>query len=64
MDAWNNRDKYPLHPVWLLTGPRGIGKATLAYKLARMVYGNVGDFSAPLEMTCGALCVHEKRSFV
>ena len=44
MDAWNNRDKYPLHPVWMLTGPRGIGKATLAYKLARMVYGNVGDF--------------------
>ena len=44
MDAWNNRDKYPIHPVWMLTGPRGIGKATLAYKLAKMVYGNVGDF--------------------
>ena len=44
MDAWNNRDKHPIHPVWMLTGPRGIGKATLAYKLARMVYGNVGDF--------------------
>lgn len=44
MDAWNNREKHPIHPVWMLTGPRGIGKATLAYKLARMVYGNVGDF--------------------
>ena len=44
MDAWNNRSTYPIHPVWILTGPRGIGKATLAYKLARMVYGNVGDF--------------------
>jgi len=44
MDAWNNRDKHPIHPVWMLTGPRGIGKATLAYKLAGMVYGNVGDF--------------------
>ena len=44
MTAWNNRDNYPIHPVWMLTGPRGIGKATLAYKLARMVYGNVGDF--------------------
>ena len=44
MDAWNNRDKYPLHPVWMLTGTRGIGKATLAYKIAKMVYGNVGDF--------------------
>jgi len=44
MTAWNNRDNHPIHPVWMLTGPRGIGKATLAYKLARMVYGNVGDF--------------------
>ena len=25
-------------------GPRGIGKATLAYKIAKMIYGNVGDF--------------------
>ena len=44
MDAWNNRDTHPIHPVWMLTGPRGIGKATLAYKIAKMVYGNVGDF--------------------
>ena len=44
MDAWNNRDSHPIHPVWMLTGPRGIGKSTLAYKIARTVYGNVGDF--------------------
>ena len=44
MDAWNGRDKHPIHPVWMLCGPRGIGKATLAYKIAKMVYGNVGDF--------------------
>ena len=44
MDAWAARDTHPIHPVWMLTGPRGIGKATLAYKIARMVYGNVGDF--------------------
>ena len=25
MDAWNNRDKHPVHPVWMLCGPRGIG---------------------------------------
>lgn len=43
-DAWNGRDAHPIHPVWILTGPRGIGKATLAYKIAKMVYGNVGDF--------------------
>ncbi|MBO4700935.1 MAG: AAA family ATPase [Alphaproteobacteria bacterium] len=44
LGAWNNRDKHPIHPVWMLTGPRGIGKATLAYNIAKMVYGNVGDF--------------------
>ena len=44
MDAWAARDAHPIHPVWMLTGPRGIGKATLAYRIAKMVYGNVGDF--------------------
>lgn len=44
MDAWARRDTHPIHPVWMLTGPMGIGKATLAYKIAKMVYGNVGDF--------------------
>lgn len=44
LSAWNARDVHPIHPVWMLTGPRGIGKATLAYKIAKMVYGNVGDF--------------------
>ncbi len=44
MNAWEMRDTHPVHPVWMLTGPRGIGKATLAYKIARNVYGNVGDF--------------------
>ncbi len=42
--AWEQRDAHPIHPVWMLTGPTGIGKATLAYKIAKMVYGNVGDF--------------------
>ncbi len=44
LTAWNNRNEHPIHPVWMLTGPKGIGKATLAYKIAQMVYGNVGDF--------------------
>ena len=44
VDAWEKRDEHPIHPVWMLCGPRGIGKATLAYKIAKMVYGNVGDF--------------------
>ncbi len=44
MTAWERRDSHPIHPVWMLTGPMGIGKATLAYKIAKMAYGNVGDF--------------------
>ena len=44
IDAWNKREVHPIHPVWMLCGPRGIGKATLAYKIAKMVYGNIGDF--------------------
>lgn len=43
-NAWRGRANHPIHPVWMLTGPRGIGKATLAYKIAKTVYGNVGDF--------------------
>ena len=43
-DAWDRRDKHPVHPVWMLSGARGIGKATLAYKIAKMVYGSIGDF--------------------
>ena len=44
LSAWGRRETHPIHPVWMLTGPNGIGKATLAYKIAKMVYGNVGDF--------------------
>ena len=40
-DAWAKRDNYPIHPVWLLTGPKGIGKATIAYKLARRIFSDV-----------------------
>lgn len=44
LDAWEKRNEHPIHPVWMLTGPKGIGKATLAYKIAKKVYGNIGDF--------------------
>ncbi len=44
LQAWNARDSHPIHPVWMLCGPRGIGKATLAYKIAKQVYDTVGDF--------------------
>jgi len=41
LDAWGKRDSYPIHPVWLLTGPRGIGKATLAYKITRRIFSDL-----------------------
>jgi DNA polymerase-3 subunit delta' len=34
LDAWNSGR---MHHAWLLAGPRGIGKATLAYRIARFV---------------------------
>ena len=34
LDAFNSER---LHHAWLITGPKGIGKATLAYKFARFV---------------------------
>ncbi|MCL1892100.1 MAG: AAA family ATPase [Alphaproteobacteria bacterium] len=43
-EAWARRNEYPLHPVWMLAGARGIGKATMAYQIAHQVYGNIGDF--------------------
>lgn len=42
--AWNLKDKFPIHPVWMFTGTKGIGKATLAHTLAKEIYGDVGDF--------------------
>lgn len=34
LEAWND-DR--MHHAWLLTGPRGIGKATLAWRIARFL---------------------------
>jgi len=38
LDAWNRKGEYPIHPVWMLAGVKGIGKATLAYRIARFVF--------------------------
>ncbi|MCL2758292.1 MAG: AAA family ATPase [Alphaproteobacteria bacterium] len=38
IDAFGKRDEYPVHPVWILSGTRGIGKSTLAYHIARYVF--------------------------
>ncbi len=36
-----------MHHAWLLTGPTGVGKATLAYRLARSVLSPGADPNAP-----------------
>ncbi|MBC9248188.1 DNA polymerase III subunit delta' [Paracoccus sp. 11-3] len=40
-----------LHHAWMLTGPRGVGKATLAWAIARWMLsgGNSDDLSVPSE---------------
>ena len=36
------------HHAWLITGPKGVGKATLAYRFARRLLGAARDPSSPL----------------
>jgi DNA polymerase III subunit delta' len=36
------------HHAWLITGPKGVGKATLAYRFARRLLGAVPDPWSPL----------------
>jgi DNA polymerase-3 subunit delta' len=53
LDAWNNGK---LHHAWLLTGPRGVGKATLAWRIARFLLAtpdpdDSGMFAAPTPVT-------------
>jgi len=40
LDAFNAEK---IHHAWMLTGPKGIGKATLAYKMARFLLNNPPD---------------------
>ena len=49
LEAWNSGR---MHHAWLVAGPRGIGKATLAFRAARFVLargddGNLFDGTAP-----------------
>lgn len=40
IDAWNSGK---MHHAWLLTGPKGIGKATFAYRAARFIFHEGSD---------------------
>lgn len=52
LDAYNGGK---LHHAWLLTGPRGVGKATLAWRIARFLLATPADdggmFAAPAPAT-------------
>ncbi|GGB75456.1 DNA polymerase III subunit delta' [Glycocaulis alkaliphilus] len=37
-----------MHHAWMITGPKGVGKATLAWRMARRLLGVKPDPSAPL----------------
>jgi len=43
LDAWTSGR---LHHAWLISGPKGIGKATLAYRFARFVLAGGGEPAA------------------
>ena len=45
LDAWNGGR---LAHAWLIAGPRGIGKATLAYRIARFVLSGGGEATGGL----------------
>lgn len=39
-----------MHHAWMLTGPKGVGKATLAYRFARLVLGAQRSGARPLDV--------------
>ncbi len=51
LDAWNT-GRMP--HAWLITGPRGVGKATLAYRIARFVLAGGGQGEAAEAPGCSA----------
>ncbi|MEL6196817.1 MAG: DNA polymerase III subunit delta', partial [Pseudomonadota bacterium] len=55
LDAWAAGR---LHHAWLLSGPRGVGKATLAYRLARAL---IAGHAAPATLDPPADCPVHRR---
>lgn len=50
LSAWNNRNTRPMHPAWILAGPQGVGKATLAHRIARFIFSSNSDTNSTLEI--------------
>ena len=50
LDAWNGGRP---HHAWLLTGPRGVGKATLAWRIARFLLADPPRLAATLDVADG-----------
>ena len=48
LSAYNNNN---LHHAWLLTGPKGIGKATLAWRIAKFLFAHQDNSNAELFVT-------------
>lgn len=58
-------DKYRagrLHHAWLVTGPRGIGKATMAYRFAEYVIRHPDRNSAPQKFNVADDAIHSQIS--
>lgn len=47
LEAWRTGR---LHHAWLIHGPRGVGKATLAYRIARFLFAQTGPDAQSLEV--------------
>lgn len=50
LDAYRSKR---LHHAWILGGPKGIGKATLAFRFARFAIANPDRFGSAVEMASG-----------
>ena len=50
LDAWSS-GRFP--HAWLITGPKGVGKATFAYRVARFVLAHDGPDALPADMFGG-----------
>ncbi|MEM8821615.1 MAG: DNA polymerase III subunit delta', partial [Pseudomonadota bacterium] len=57
LDAWATGR---LHHAWMLRGPAGVGKATLAYRIARALIAD-GDGDPPADLSAPADCPVRRR---